>query len=154
MPPLTLARRTLEAILAHARDTGAEECCGAVVTRDGDERVIRFVNVQNELHAREPATYTRTAESAYTPRADAYELLDAAEREGERLAVLYHSHPKSGSYFSAEDRARAMFGDEPAYPDVTYVVVSDAWTPGEARAFRWHERDRRFVEVSLTVCAP
>jgi 2-dehydropantoate 2-reductase len=154
MRPLALTRPTLDAVLAHARETGAEECCGAVVTRDGRERVMRFVNVQNELHAREPATYTRTAESAYTPRADAYELLDAAERGGERLAVLYHSHPKSGSYFSAEDRARAMFGDEPAYPDVTYVVVSDAWVSGEARAFRWHEPAGRFVEVSLEVREP
>ena len=64
-------------MLAHARETGAEECCGAVVTSDAGERVIRFTNVQNELHAREPDTYTRTAESAYTPRAEAYELLDA-----------------------------------------------------------------------------
>jgi 2-dehydropantoate 2-reductase len=151
LPPLVLARPTLDAILVHARETGAEECCGAVVTRDGSQRVIRFVNVQNELHGREPDTYTRTAESAYTPRADAYDLLDAAERSGERLAVLYHSHPKSGSYFSAEDRARAMFGDEPAYPDVTYIVVSDAFVSGEARAFRWHEPAGRFVEVSLEV---
>jgi len=151
LPPLVLARPTLDAMLAHARETDAEECCGAVVTGGGTERVIRFVNVQNELHAREPGTYTRTAESAYTPRADAYELLDAAERGGERLAVLYHSHPRSGSYFSAEDRARAMFGDEPAYPDVTYVVVSDAFLVGEARAFRWHEPAGRFVEVSLEV---
>ena len=151
LPPLALTRSTLEDMLAHARETGAEECCGAVVTRDAGERVIRFVNVQNELHAREPDTYTRTAESAYTPRADAYELLDAAERDGEQLAVLYHSHPKSGSYFSGEDWARAMFGDEPAYPDVTYVVVSHAFVPGEVRAFRWHEAANGFVEVSLEV---
>ena len=44
-----------------------------------------------------------------------------------------------------------MFGDEPAYPDVTYVVVSHAFAPGEARAFRWHEAANGFVEVSLEV---
>ena len=46
-----------------------------------------------------------------------------------------------------------MFGDEPAYPDVTYVVVSHAFVPGEARAFRWHEAANGFVEVSLEVRA-
>ncbi len=153
LPPLVLARPTLDALVAHARETGAEECCGAVV--DGaSQRVIRFVNVQNELHAREPLVYTRTAESAYTPRADAYELLDAAERAGERLAVLYHSHPKSGAYFSAEDRARALFDGEPAYPDVTYVVISDAWEAAETRAFRWDARAADFVEVTIEVREP
>jgi 2-dehydropantoate 2-reductase len=153
LPPLVLGRPALDAMVEHARETGAEECCGAVV-EGAAQRVIRFVNVQDELHAREPAVYTRTAESAYTPRADAYELLDAAERAGERLAVLYHSHPKSGAYFSAEDRARALFDGEPAYPDVTYVVVSDAWEEGEARAFRWDPRAEDFVEVTIEVREP
>jgi hypothetical protein len=44
-----------------------------------------------------------------------------------------------------------MFGDDPAYPDVTYVVVSDARTDGEARAFRWDETSRDFVELAIEV---
>ena len=60
-----------------------------------------------------------------------------------------HSHTRGGAYFSGEDRARALFDDEPAYPDVTYVVVSDARTPGEARAFHWDDPARDFVEVPL-----
>ena len=65
------------------------------------------------------------------------------------LKVIYHSHTKNGAYFSGEDRARAMFMDEPAYPDVTYLVVSDARVPGEAKAFRWDDGARDFVEVAL-----
>jgi hypothetical protein len=42
-----------------------------------------------------------------------------------------------------------MFDDEPAYPEVTYVVVSDSRTPGEARAFRWSDAARDFVEVEV-----
>jgi hypothetical protein len=34
------------------------------------------------------------------------------------------------------------------------VVVSDARTPGEARAFRWSAEAHDFVEVSLEVRAP
>ena len=56
-----------------------------------------------------------------------------------------------GSYFSGEDRARALFGDEPAYPDVTYVVVSDARTRGEVRAFRCSDEAHDFVEVAIEV---
>ena len=149
---MTLARTTLDDILAHARATHPEECCGVVIAKDGREIVRRFVNVQTELHRRDPASYPRDGRAAYTP-APAEHL--AAEREadapGVRLAVIYHSHTVRGSYFSGEDRARAMFGDEPAYPDVVYVVVSDARTPGEARAFRWDEARRDFVEVPLDV---
>src|SRR5207302_147298 len=68
------------------------------------------------------------------------------------VKAFYHSHTRVGAYFSGEDRARAMFGDEPAYPEVAYVVVSDSRTPGEARAFRWSERARDFVEVPIEVC--
>src|SRR5204862_171803 len=69
-----------------------------------------------------------------------------------RVKAFYHSHTRVGAYFSGEDRARAMFGDEPAYPEVTYVVVSDSRTPGEVRAFRWDEGARDFVEVPIEVC--
>ena len=56
-----------------------------------------------------------------------------------------------GAYFSGEDRARAMFVDEPLYPDIAWVVVSDSRQVGEARAFRWDEAQRDFVEVPLDV---
>ena len=68
--------------------------------------------------------------------------------------MFYHSHPVTGAYFSGEDRARAMFGDEPSYPEVTYVVVSDARSRGEARAFRWNEATHDFVEVAIEVREP
>ena len=65
------------------------------------------------------------------------------------MKVFYHSHTKVGAYFSGEDRARAMAWDEPAYPEVTYVVISDSRTPGEVRAFHWNESARDFVEIPL-----
>jgi hypothetical protein len=47
-----------------------------------------------------------------------------------------------------------MFGDEPSYPEVTWVVVSDARSRGEARAFRWSEEKHDFVEVAIEVREP
>jgi [CysO sulfur-carrier protein]-S-L-cysteine hydrolase len=150
--PLRLARAALDDVLAHARATHPAECCGAVLEVGGRDDVRRFTNVQDRMHREDPDGHPRGAETAYTP--DPKELF-AALRDGEtpgaRLKVFYHSHTRVGSYFSGEDRARAMFGDEPAYPDVAYLVVSDSRTAGEARAFRWSDTERDFVEVPVEV---
>jgi len=152
MNVLRLSRAALDEIFAHTRATHPKECCGAVVEQDGRDIVRRFTNIQDRLHAEDPATYPRGAETAYTsePR-ELLEVIRAGDEPGARLSVFYHSHTRVGAYFSGEDRARALFGDEPAYPEVTYVVVSDSRTPGEARAFRWDEGARDFVEVVLDV---
>jgi len=152
MTPLRLERDALDEMLAHARSTHPEECCGAVITRDGHGQVRRFTNIQGRLHREDPRIYARGAETAYAPEpAELFAVLREAETPGARLEVFYHSHTRVGAYFSGEDRARAMFGDEPAYPDVTYVVVSDSRVSGEARAFRWDDGARDFAEVPLEI---
>ena len=147
---LQLSRAALDDVLAHARSTHPAECCGAVLEVGGRDVVRRFTNIQDRVHREDPTTYPRGAETAYTP--DPKELF-AALREGDapgaRVKVFYHSHTRVGAYFSGEDRARAMFGDEPAYPEVTYLVVSDSRTAGEARAFRWDDAGRDFVELPV-----
>ena len=153
MGPLRLARTTLEEMLTHARATHPEECCGAVLEIDGRDVVRRFTNIQGRLHREDPAAHPRDAETAYAPEPrELFAALREGEAPGARVKAFYHSHTRVGAYFSGEDRARAMFGDEPAYPEVAYVVVSDSRTPGEARAFRWSERARDFVEVPIEVC--
>jgi proteasome lid subunit RPN8/RPN11 len=150
MPSLRLARAALDEMLAHARATHPEECCGAVLEVAGRDVVRRFTNVQGRLHREDPAAHPRDALTAYTP--DPRELFAAlrdSEAPGATLKVFYHSHTRVGAYFSGEDRARAMFGDDPAYPDVTYVVLSDSRVEGEARAFRWQETARDFVELAI-----
>ena len=153
MERLRLARAALDDMLAHARATHPEECCGAVLEQGGRDVVRRFTNVQARLHREDPAAHPRDAETAYTPEPkELFAALREGEAPGARVKVFYHSHTRVGAYFSGEDRSRAMFGDEPAYPEVTYVVVSDSRTPGEARAFRWDEGARDFVEVPIEVC--
>lgn len=152
MNALTLERAALDDILAHARSTHPAECCGAVVERDGQDRVRRFTNIQDRLHRDDPAANPRGAETAYTPEPrELFEVVRDGESPGGCLKVFYHSHTRVGAYFSGEDRARAMFGDEPAYPDVTYLVVSDSRSPGEARAFRWDDGARDYVEVEVEI---
>lgn len=150
MEELTLARQALDEILAHARATHPAECCGAVLERDGRDVVRRMTNAQDRLHRADPASYPRGAETAYTPEPkELLAVLQEGDAPGARVKAFYHSHTRVGAYFSGEDRARAMFGDDPAYPEVTYVVVSDSRSPGEARAFHWDESSRDYVEVPL-----
>ena len=149
---MRLSRAALEEMLAHAGETHPAECCGAVVETGGRDVVRRFTNIQERLHREDPVATPRGAETAYTPEPrELYAVLTESEQPGASLKVFYHSHTRVGAYFSGEDRARAMFGDEPAYPDVVYVVVSDSRTPGEARAFRWDESRRDFVEEPIEV---
>jgi proteasome lid subunit RPN8/RPN11 len=155
MQPLLIDRSAVDAMLAHARATHPEECCGAIVERGGADVVHRFTNVQGRLHAEKPAEHPRDATTAYTPEPkELLAAIRAGDAPGARLKVFYHSHAVRGSYFSGEDRARGMFGDEPAYPDVTYIVVSDARTPGEVRAFRWDDGAHDFVEQPIEVREP
>jgi [CysO sulfur-carrier protein]-S-L-cysteine hydrolase len=150
MEPLKLDRAALDDLLAHARATHPAECCGAIITVGGRDVVRRFTNVQDRLHEEDPQANPRGAETAYTPEPkEFFAALRDADAPGAHLKVFYHSHTRVGAYFSGEDRARAMFGDEPAYPEVAYVVVSDSRAQGEVRAFRWDERSRDFVELPI-----
>jgi proteasome lid subunit RPN8/RPN11 len=152
MEPLTLDAAAVAEMLAHARAEHPDECCGAIVRQGGRDVVMRFTNVQNALHAADPVANPRTAATAYAPEPkELFAAIRAGEQPGASLRVFYHSHAINGSYFSDEDRTRAMFGDEPAYPDVSYVVVSDARTPGELRAFRWDDAAAAFVEQPVVV---
>jgi [CysO sulfur-carrier protein]-S-L-cysteine hydrolase len=152
MQLLRIGREVLDAVLAHARETHPEECCGALVRKAGTLEAWRLQNVQNELHRRDPAGNPRTAVTAYALGVADVERLDGA-RAGDpavgTLEAIYHSHTKVGAYFSGEDRARAMFGDEPLYPEIAWLVVSDSRETGEARAFRWDDEQRDFLEVAV-----
>lgn len=150
MQPLKIARGAIEEMFAHARATHPDECCGAVLSEGGRDVVRRFTNIQGRLHREDPVAHPRDAATAYTPEpAELFAVIRAGDAPGNVLKAFYHSHAIRGSYFSGEDRARAMFGEDPAYPDVTYLVVSDARTPGEVRGFRWDESARDFIEVMI-----
>lgn len=154
MRALRIERGVLAVVLAHAREMHPDECCGAIVERAGRDEAWRMRNVQNELHARDPVAFPRTAQTAYALGREDTERLDAAtlgKPDVGTLKAIYHSHSKNGAYFSGEDRARAMFMDEPTYPDVAYLVISDARTEGEVKAFRWDDTQRDFAEVPVEI---
>ena len=150
---LRLRRSTLAEIDRHAVESYPNECCGAVLAAEGDEIVRRITNIQDRLHAEDPLKHPRAARIAYfmDPK-ELYAVLREADEEQRAIRLFYHSHPEHGAYFSEEDKARAMAWDEPAYPDVYYLVVSVVSRVVENRlAVAWDDARRDYVEVKLVV---
>ncbi len=141
----------LAAIRAHAVEEYPHEACGVIMARDGERRLMRCRNDQNDLHARDPERFPRDARTAYhiadRDRLAMLKLEDA----GFVPAVIYHSHVDVGAYFSETDARQAMIDGEPMYPDSTYIVVSVVDRRVDAVAgFRWDPRTRAFAPVDLT----
>lgn len=124
-----LAQEQLDEIQRHAVEEYPFECCGIVVGKpdNNDENIVhRCTNIQNKLHEKDPETYTRDARTAYNVSAlEMQKLLSDAGSKGLIFKVLYHSHPEHDAYFSEEDTRMALFdGENPIYPDTSYLVVS------------------------------
>lgn len=142
----------MDEVRRHAVDEYPDECCGVIVTGPASMlHVLRVRNVQDELHEKDPATYPRTARTAYVGHpADLRSALELAEQPGASLAAFYHSHPDHDAYFSAEDTAQATPFGEPSYPDALQVVVSVYDGRVNAiKAFAWSPADESYVETPL-----
>lgn len=139
----------LEAVRRQAVEEYPDESCGVIVARGDERHRLACRNVQNELHARDPERYPRTAATAY--HIDAQDLLRIRqlENDGFGVAVIYHSHVDTGAYFSETDRRQALMGDEPMYPGTIYLVTSVRDRRVEAtKAFRWDQAQRDFVQIA------
>jgi len=139
---------TTEELGAIKRQAVAEypnECCGVILVRGAERRHMPCRNVQDQMHARDPMTFPRTARNAYyMDPLDALRLNRLVD-EGFAFAVIYHSHPNAGAYFSETDRAQALIKGEPAYPGAVYVVVSVVGREVRAlAAYRWNGERRVF----------
>lgn len=141
-------------IEAHALETYPDECCGLLtVDADGSAVVNRCENIQNKLHEQDPEAHPRTARTAYRMNdLQVSKILSETEKAGGSLVSIYHSHVDVDAYFSDEDQDAAQFFGEPAYPGVTYLVVSVVDGKVENRkAFAWREETAQFEDVPLTI---
>ena len=141
-----LAPETLEAAFAEARRCWPREACGIVLGRPGQPEssyFVAFENLQDRLHAADPASFPRDARTAYTMDALRLErTVDAAVAGGEKLIAILHSHPQHPSYFSQTDRAAACPFGFPTYPDTLQIVISvyDR-VVHDLKAFSWDGAD-------------
>lgn len=142
------------ALAAHALETYPDECCGVLIgTAEGVE-AVRIRNIQDEMHARDPERYPRSARTAYAGHpADLKSALERAERPGNRLVAFYHSHPDHAAYFSEEDVRQATPFGEPSYPDACQIVIAvSERRVGEVKAFAWSPPLETYAEIPVRIC--
>ena len=148
---LTICQEILDQVAAHAVKHYSDEACGFLIGEKGQNSVTEFVpvkNVYDEMHAKYPETYARTAKTAYLidPR-EQQRIFDDAAKNGQEVKAIYHSHTDHGAYFSEEDRLVAAPWGEPNFPGVSYLVVS-VWDGKlkEINEFFWDSSKNDFIE--------
>ena len=139
------------------------ECCGVIITRQGEDGVVEKVhscpNIADKLHAMNPKEYPRDARTSYVLGGKTWLAIFQQVSDGDiGLKAIYHSHVDAEPYFSAEDRARALAIEEPPqplFPEAFYIVLSveggriSRVTPH--RAFQWSQEDQDFVQFDLEI---
>lgn len=147
-PPLP---EDLTEALGHLESCYPDEGCGLLLyhPESGRWRTQALKNAYDRYHARDPLRFPRTARTAYL--FDPLEWLsvsEEADRRGEHVACVFHSHADVGAYFSAEDRVMAAPDGEPVLPGVAYLVVAvNQGKATAAKVFRW--RDGEFAEEAV-----
>ncbi|MXY49481.1 MAG: hypothetical protein F4Y38_09350 [Gemmatimonadetes bacterium] len=173
---LRLPRTVYEGMAAHAVAEYPRECCGFLTGTGGLDspdrpddptepmdpvgqvesidpeswRVHRCRNIQDELHAKDPAEHPRDARTAYAfSRADMERLFFGEfDPPGARVQGFYHSHPDAPAYFSEKDRMDALTGwldPEPGY--LVLSVTKDAVS--DIKMFRWVDDETGFEELPV-----
>jgi proteasome lid subunit RPN8/RPN11 len=99
-------------MVAHARETYPNECCGAMLGTIGDDgkTVQQAMRLDNAFEGAQAARYELRPEDLLAA--------DKAARERQMdLIGIYHSHPDCGAYFSQTDLKNSC-------PWYSFVVLS------------------------------
>jgi len=149
---LAISQSNYDDVAAHAVETFPRECCGIIVRRGGQQEVVRVSNIQDEMHARAPDEFERTAATAFVMGPEAQPVLLDHLHGRLEIEAFYHSHPQHDAYFSATDRRNALLWDEPSYPEAAQIVISvyDGVVK-DAKAFRWDPVRRDFIAAELRI---
>jgi proteasome lid subunit RPN8/RPN11 len=138
----------LRDIARHLEPHYPNEACGLVLEdTEGKLKVVPTPNLADKYHALDPVAYPRTSRTFYM--INTLEIAKA-QRRGETLKVIFHSHCDVGDYFSDEDRRQAVDPEgEPLWPGCEYLVVSvrDA-SADHATLFAHSPETGRFEEAA------
>jgi [CysO sulfur-carrier protein]-S-L-cysteine hydrolase len=128
---MRIASDLLEQIIAHARRDAPVECCGFVTLQDG--RAVEVIPVAN------------IADSPLRFEVGPADLLRLAEiDDGDRQAVIYHSHTRSPAVPSQTDVNFAA-----NWPGVDWLIVGVAQEQPDIRT--WRIEDGQVTQVEVTV---
>jgi [CysO sulfur-carrier protein]-S-L-cysteine hydrolase len=144
-PPCVPAS-VLGELVRHLAASLPDEGCAVLLARQEQVRLVPMENAQARHHVRDPEAFPRTAGTAFSFEPRAWlALLREADRTGERILAVAHSHPEGGPGFSAEDRRWAAPDGQPLLPGVAHLVIAfRAGRPWNARWAVW--RDGDFLE--------
>ena len=109
---IKVASQPWQEMVAHARSTYPNECCGAMLGKiDGAEKdVLIAMRLQNSSAGSQAARYELRPE-------DLLAADQEARRQGLDLIGIYHSHPDCGAYFSETDLKNSC-------PWYSFIVLS------------------------------
>jgi proteasome lid subunit RPN8/RPN11 len=95
---IRIEKEAWEEMVAHARATYPNECCGAMLgTVDNGAKIVKAaVRMQNVYAGEQSARYELRPE-------DLLEADRQARRQGMDLVGIFHSHPDADAYFSQTD---------------------------------------------------
>jgi len=137
MPLLQLRREHVDAMIAHARETAPEECCG-LIGGISATRAVTLYRLRN---------VTPNPESAYEA---APEDLFAAQRQmrdrGEDLLAIYHSHPRASDPSPSDTDVRLAY-----YPSAKYLIIGLGGPDAVVKAFSISEREHRWKQVEYEI---
>lgn len=145
----------LEKIRRQAEADYPRETCGILIgpkkTKEKVTALYPCRNAQDEYHAQDPVSFARTSRTAYfIDPSDLLRIQREAREKACELRVIYHSHVDTDAYFSEEDQRIALSERGPAYPGVSYLVVSVRnGRAEEAALFDWEARSGKFQKIQL-----
>ncbi|MDJ0849821.1 MAG: Mov34/MPN/PAD-1 family protein [Myxococcota bacterium] len=119
MPPAVLHE-----LYAHAREALPEECCGLVLgdERSRFERTVRCRNDMNRKHSEDPVGFPRDARTGFwMSEVDTQRALEEADREGQRVTAVYHSHVDVDAFLSEMD---LEYADPGVFPGAAQIVIA------------------------------
>ena len=129
---ITVARRLLDEIRRHGRETYPEECVGALLGRKGEPACVLDVERMENIRTEE-----RQRRYEISPK-DYLRVEALASEKSLALLGFYHSHPDHPAAPSAYDR-------EHAFPFFHYLVCAVAQgRPGEITAWTLSEETGEF----------
>ena len=129
---LTLPRKFIDEMIAHAREEAPNECCGIIAGQDG--RAVKLFRARNS----EASPYRYNVDPQ-----ELFRIYRECDEKGWEFLAIYHSHTASEAYPSPTD-VRLAF-----WPDAYYVLVSlqDPEKP-VVRAFRIVDGEVREKELA------
>lgn len=157
LPPIALPGRIFHELCAHARETFPEECCGLILGR-AEARYGELVRCRNEmtrLHQADPLTHPRDGRAAFwMNEVDYAHAQERAEKAGDQVTAVYHSHVDVGAYLSELDLEYAEHALFP-FPSADQIVI--AVHEGRVMGLGLYQRDgtaKAFTGRNVVSAAP